>query len=258
MSSNQSDIGDLFGFDAPGASEDVMPASKVKKPAAPPSPAKQSNSGAQTQTTYSLGKILVPLMKGVVYQEADPARWDGLLSLQPRIHDYVAVMGLELILDESEGYAFLRTRVVEDERDELPRLMTKRALSFPVSLLLALLRKRLVEFDVAGGETRLILTRDEIVDVLRLFLPDTSNEAKLIDQVDTHIKKIIELGFLRKMKASSNSDNVERFEVKRIIRAFVDAQWLSDFNERLAEYSEHLKSDSPAKKTSTPIESTAL
>ena len=30
-----------------------------------------------------------------------------------------------------------------------------------------------------------------LVDMLRLFLPDTSNEARLIDQVDMHIKKIV-------------------------------------------------------------------
>jgi len=34
----------------------------------------------------------------------------------------------------------------------LPRLVQRRALSFPVSLLLALLRKKLAEFDAGGGE----------------------------------------------------------------------------------------------------------
>jgi len=187
---------------------------------------------------HQVGRVLVPLFKGVVYQETDPARWDSLLSLQPRIRDHVSVLGLELILDESEGWAFLRTRVTDEEELELPRLMTRRALSFPVSLLIALLRKRLVEFDVAGGETRLVLSRDEIVDILRLFMPDTSNEAKLIDQVDTHINKVIELGFLRRLKTDdSDRGKTAHYEVKRIIRAFVDAQWLSELDVKLAEYS---------------------
>ena len=193
---------------------------------------------------HVLGRALVPLMKGVVYKDADSRAWETLLNLQPRVQDHVAVLGLELMLHEAEGYAFLRTRDVEaDDDDALPRLMTRRALSFPVSLLIALLRKRLVEFDVAGGETRLVLTRNEIVDLLRLFLPDTSNEARLIDQVDTHIRKVLDLGFLRKMKAGSSADKEERFEVKRIIRAFVDAQWLSEFDERLVEYAAQLRGD---------------
>lgn len=203
-----------------------------------------SSSDAASLERHTLGRTLVPLMKGVVYKDADSQRWESLLTLQPRIQDHVAVLGLELILDEAEGYAFLRTRAVEEGDNEFPRLTVKRALSFPVSLLIALLRKRLVEFDVTGGDTRLVLTRTEIVDLLRLFLPDTSNEAKLIDQVDTHIKKVIDLGFLRKMKASSGgADKQERYEVKRIIRAFVDAQWLSEFDQRLAEYVAKLRGD---------------
>ncbi len=209
--------------------------------------ATDSSEQSLTSEQHNLGRVLVPLFKGVVYQAADPERWDSLITLQPRIRDHVSVLGLELMLDEAEGWAFLRTRPVDDDQQELPRLMTRRALSFPVSLLVALLRKRMVEFDVAGGATRLVLSRDEIVDMLRLFMPDTSNEAKLIDQVDTHINKVIELGFLRKMKSTEASGHgpVASFEVKRIIRAFVDAQWLSELDEKLAAYAAVLKGEEP-------------
>jgi hypothetical protein len=44
------------------------------------------------------------------------------------------------------------------------------------------------------------LSRDEIVELVRVFLPDSSNEAKLIDQIETHLNKIVELGFLRRLK----------------------------------------------------------
>ncbi len=200
-------------------------------------------SDVEKQERNKLGNVLVPLMKGVVYEEADAKRWESLLVLRPRVQDHVSVLGLELILDEAEGYAFLCSRQSDDDSDEIPRLMAKRALSFPVSLLIALLRKRLVEFDVAGGDTRLVLTRDDIVDMLRLFLPDNSNEAKLIDQIDTHIRKVIDLGFIRKMKPGSSADKRDRFEVKRIIKAFVDGQWLSSLNDRLEEYAAHIRGD---------------
>ena len=36
-----------------------------------------------------------------------------------------------------------------------------------------------------------------------MFLPEGSNEAKLIDQIETHINKIVELGFLRRLKPSA-------------------------------------------------------
>ncbi len=189
----------------------------------------------ETSQGVSLPRVLVGLMKGVVYREGDAPLWQDLLGLQARVRDYVAVLGLELMLDEAEGYAFLRTRPVPDGEPDLPRLVQRRALSFPVSLLLALLRKKLAEFDAGGceGGSRLILSRDEVVELIRVFLPSGSNEAKLIDQVETHLNKIIELGFVRRLKAPGGD---QAFEVRRLLKAFVDAQWLAEFDQRLAGY----------------------
>jgi len=120
--------------------------------------------------------------------------------------------------------------------------VARRPLSFAVSLLLALLRKKLAEFDTSGGDTRLILTRDEIVELIRVFLPESSNEAKLIDQIDAHLNKVVELGFLHKLKPGTGQTAV--FEVRRILKAFVDAQWLADFDARLAAYQTQLQTGS--------------
>lgn len=192
--------------------------------------------GESTQG-IALSRVLIGLMKGVVYRESDAALWQELLTLQARARDYVAVLGLELLLDEAEGHAFLRTRPTAEGEAELPRLVQRRPLSFPVSLLLALLRKKLAEFDAGSGEggisSRLILSRDEIVELIRVFLPTGSNEAKLIDQVESHLNKVIELGFVRRLKASSGEPT---YEVRRILKAYVDTQWLAEFDQRLAGY----------------------
>jgi len=187
---------------------------------------------AETAGSNELSILVISLLKGVLYQENDTSLWQALIQLQARVRDHIAVLGLELVFDEAEGYAFLRARPeVEEESAKLPRLVARRPLSFPVSLLLALLRKKLAEFDASGDATRLILSRDEIVELVRVFLPDSSNEAKLIDQIETHLNKIIELGFLRRLKANAavNGTNGANFEVRRILKAFVDAQWLADF-----------------------------
>lgn len=186
-----------------------------------------------------LSTLAITLLKGVVYREGDEHLWASLLNQQPRVRDYMAVIGLDLILDEAEGYAFLRSKVEmdESEAEKIPRLIARRPLSFPVSLLLVLLRKKLAEFDASGGDTRLVLSSDEIADLIRVFLPDSSNEARLIDQIDTHINKIIDLGFLRRLKAGGGPIG---YEVRRILKAVVDAQWLTDFDARLAAYQAHL------------------
>jgi hypothetical protein len=181
-----------------------------------------------------LSVLAVTLLKGVLYREADERLWSSLLNLQARVRDYMAVLQLDLLLDEAEGYAYLRSRPVneEDGQVKVPRLVARRPLSFPVSLLLALLRKKLAEFDASGG-TRLVLTRDDVVQMLALFLPAGSNESRIVDQIDAHIGKAVDLGFLRPLKASSGAGS---YEVRRILKAFVDAQWLAEFDSRLAAY----------------------
>lgn len=187
-----------------------------------------------------LSVLAVTLLKKVIYRDGNERLWSALLNLQTRVREYFAVLGLELVLDESEGYAFLKSRPESTETGasaSVPRLITRRQLSFPVSLLLALLRKRLAEFDAGGGDTRLVLTREEIVDLMRLFLPDSSNEVKLIDQMETHINKVVDLGFLRRLPGSSSPQS---YEVQRILKAFVDAQWLATLDGQLEQYRREL------------------
>jgi hypothetical protein len=186
-----------------------------------------------------LALAVTQLMKGVVHRDTHDRAWRSLLELQPQARDYVDVLGLQVVIDEAEGYAFLRQRPADPEKDDpLPRLIPRRALSFHVSLLLALLRKKLAEFDAQGGDTKLMLTREQMAEMVRLFLPVTSNEARLSDQIDAHINKAVDLGFLRPAK---NSEHV--YEVRRILKAFVDGQWLADFDARLAEYAALLEGE---------------
>jgi hypothetical protein len=181
-----------------------------------------------------LSPVFIALLKGVVYRDTAEALWPQLLALRLQVSDYVAVLGLTLVVDEAEGYAFLRSRNDLDQSD-MPRLVARRSLSFHVSLLLALLRKKLAEFDAVSAETRLMLSRDQIVEMLRVFLPDTTNETRLIANIDSYLAKIVDLGFLRRLRGTD-----DQFEVRRIIKAFVDGQWLGDFETRLRGYRDQL------------------
>ncbi|GAB4063335.1 DUF4194 domain-containing protein [Uliginosibacterium sediminicola] len=200
----------------------------------------QDFTAAEIAPAPDLSVLLIGLLKGVLYREQDERQWASLLNLQAQVRDYVAVLNLDLVLDEAEGYAFLKSRPEPDADDpapRLPRLIARRPLSFPVSLMLALLRKKLAEFDAGGGDTRLVLSRDDVVELVRLYLPDGPNEAKLIDQIETTINKVAELGFLHKLKPATGSQaGVASYEVRRILKAFVDAQWLADFDAKLEVY----------------------
>src|SRR5258706_8397747 len=86
----------------------------------------------------NLSVLLIALMKGITTREDDPMLWQSLMELQSRVREYVAVLGLELVLDEAEGYAYLRQRAASPGEVELPRLVARRQLGDSVSLLLAL------------------------------------------------------------------------------------------------------------------------
>jgi len=178
-----------------------------------------------------LSLVLVHLMKGPLYRDTHDKLWGLLLQVRHQVSDFVTVLGLSVVIDEAEGYAYLRSRPIDDDTPEFPRLVVRRALSFHVSVLLALLRKRLAEFDASSADARLILSRDQMVEMLRLFMPDSTNDARLVDTIDAHINKAVELGFLRRLRDEQNL-----FEVRRILKAYVDAQWLSQFDARLDEY----------------------
>lgn len=179
----------------------------------------------------NISKPLIALMKGVVFREKDLSLWQDLEEGQIAVREYVRVMGLELVLDESEGYAWLKTREPVEGQEPLPRLVGRRKLSYPVSLIIALLRKKLAENDAAGQDPRLILSVGEIADMVRIFFASGSNEAKFLDRIESHLNKIAELGFIRRLKGHR-----DKIEVIRIIKAFVDAQWLHEFDERLKQY----------------------
>lgn len=192
---------------------------------------------AENQVDNALPAILVHLLKGVIYEDRHSKLWHDCLQLQSAVRDYFRVLGLELYLDESEGYAFLKQQDVdEDNADQMsiPRLIPRRSLTFPVSLLLVLLRKRLAEEDATGGETRVILSKEQVIDMMLLFMPQQKNEARLNDQIGTAINRAVDYGFLRKL-----TQGADLFEIRRILKAFVDAQWLDEFQTHLDSYQQH-------------------
>jgi len=178
-----------------------------------------------------LSLVVVHLMKGPLYRDVHEKQWGLLLGLRNQVGDYVSVLGLHVVVDEAEGYAYLRSQVVDEGVTEFPRLVARRTLPFKVSVLLALLRKRLAEFDASSADVRLVLSRDQIIELLRLFMPDSTNEARLVDNIDTTIKRVCELGFLHPLRGEQ-----DQYEVRRILKAYIDGQWLSEFDARLDEY----------------------
>jgi len=181
----------------------------------------------------AVASAIILLMREVVYRDvpSHEAVWQALSRHRAAIADHFADIGVDVIVDETEGYAYLRTREPEEGEEPLPRLVRRRSLTYNVSLLLVLLRRRMVEFEASGEAGKLVLTRDQIIDLLRVFQASSTNEARIVEQADRTIAQVAELGFLRELRGQRGA-----WEVRRILKAYVDAQTLSDFSARLAAY----------------------
>jgi len=180
---------------------------------------------------HAVAAAVIELMNGVVYRETREDTWVAIDRHGSAVRDHFATIGVEVIRDDAEGYAYLRTREDDPDAEPLPRLVKRRSLTYNVSLLLVLLRKRLVEFETTAAEGKLVLSRDQIVDMLRVFLADSTDDARVVDRVDTTLKQAADLGFVRQLRGQP-----DQWEVRRILKAYVDAQTLADFAGKLREY----------------------
>ena len=178
----------------------------------------------------------IHLMQGVVYQESDG--WADLQRHRGALRDHFGVVGLDVVINEDEGFAYLRTKDTPDGEDPLPRVIRRHELSYGDSVLAVLLRKRMVEFEASGDQGKLVLTTEQIVEMLELFLPRSTDEARLVRSVETSINRLVALGYLRQLKGEKGM-----WEVRRILKAYVDAQTLGDFAGKLAEYEAEAAAD---------------
>lgn len=178
--------------------------------------------------------VIIHLLKGVLYEDNNEA-WNLLIRYEPEVKKHFEGIGINVYIDEAEGYAFLKQQESDPEENDgegiLPALIERRQLSYPITLLCVLLRKKLLEEDASGGDTKVVLSKEEIVNMIRVFLPEHSNEAKIIDNIDAYINRVISYGFLRKLKNEEG-----KFELKRIIKAKITAGDLNNIEHKLKDY----------------------
>lgn len=187
--------------------------------------------------------VLIALLKGIVYNHQEEI-WNTLILPENErdVRNYFADIHLDVIIDKSEGYAYLKQQTdssneTEDtEQESASKLIRKRQLTFHVSLLCILLRKYLIENDQNGESTKAILSREEIENQMKLYLKESSNEVINYKQIDNAIRKVENEGFLRRMKTEQ-----EQYEVNRIIKAFVNADQINELLERYKEYVKQTK-----------------
>jgi hypothetical protein len=179
--------------------------------------------------------VIIRLLQDVLYDE-EKTVWSDLLTYQIPVRDYLAKIGLELHLDEREGFAFLK-QIEDEEFIKLPRLVRRMPLSYEVTLLCVLLREILEEFDVKDIESRkCFVTAQELREKIEIFFKDSPNMVRLLDRFEKTIHSAVRLGFLKETEQENIDDEDVRYEVRRIIKAKITNEKLEEIKQKLVNY----------------------
>ena len=177
--------------------------------------------------------VKATLFREPIYRE-DGELWLTLRAQQEEIRHYFRQIGQELVLDEGEGYAFIRQLEIGGE-ERVPRLVQRHPLSYMATLLAVCLREEFLRFDAAPGDsTLLVKTREELRGFMADFLRDSTNQVRDVARLDRAIQQLVELGFLRQYGPADE----DRFEVMRIVKARIGATELEEVKQRLLRHAE--------------------
>ncbi|HXO77603.1 MAG TPA: DUF4194 domain-containing protein [Puia sp.] len=178
--------------------------------------------------------VFIKLLKGPV-EYLEKTAWEQLLQYQAELTKFLQQMGLILVLEKDDGYAYLeQTRL--DEEDNVVGWVRRIQLGYEESILLVLLRDMMAEFEVGEASTReLIKKRREIKEYAELFFKENPSRVKFIRDLDRLIDRVEELDFLEKVETHDLPDE-QKFRVKKIIKARVDNELLENFKQQLIEH----------------------
>ena len=181
-------------------------------------------------------EAIVKLLKGAT--DRNSKVWDKIINYQNEIEEYVAQIGLELIVKKDEGFAFLKQ--IEYSDGTTLGLITRRQIGFETSIILVVLRQSLEEFDRNPTQFQVaekFINDSEIKEELELFLEEGYNRLRFLKDLDKYIKNVVDLGYLKEVL---KKDNETTYQINRIIKEKITLDILQEFRTKLQEYVESI------------------
>lgn len=182
-------------------------------------------------------KAIIHLLKGDVSDK--DFIWKDLEEYQIEIQEYLNRIGLELIFNKRDGFAYLRQFEVDDDGNTVG-LIQRRQLSFEVSIICVLIREAYEDFEMNPTNImaeKCFITHHQLKEQAELFFTEGFNQVKFQRDLDKYISKTLELGFLRLQQDAEN--NAERvYEIKPIIKARISVNELLEFKDKMKQYVE--------------------
>lgn len=175
--------------------------------------------------------LIVKMLKGSI-EYLDKSAWEDLLQYKMELNSFLPQLGLNLVLNEEDGYAYLKQILSDDESAEVTWFQ-RRSFTYEESIMLVLLRELMAEFEVSESSSReLIKRRREIKEYSELFFKEDASRVKFLKEIDRLIDKAEENSFLQLMEDSEIKDE-QKFRIKKIIKEKVNGETLEQFEEKL-------------------------
>lgn len=179
--------------------------------------------------------VFIKLLKGPV-EYLEKSIWEKLVQYKTELVPFLQQLGLILVLEEQDGYAYIKHAVNEDESGGEVSWIQRRSHTYEESVMLVLLRDMMAEFEVGEATTReLIKKRREIKEYAELFFKENASRVKMLREIDRLIEKTEENGFLERSENHDIADE-QKFRIKKIIKAKVDGEVLEQFKQQLKDH----------------------
>ena len=141
-------------------------------------------------------KTAVKLLQGPVFEEPKEI-WEELIQYQIELLQYFEKIALELVVDNRDGYAYLKQIELDDTGSTIG-LVRRMPLTYELTLVCVFLRDLLQEFETSDVETaQLYITTRQFREHLEMFFKEKPNEIKFIRDLNKHLDSCVQMGFLK-------------------------------------------------------------
>jgi hypothetical protein len=184
---------------------------------------------ANTPKSFPSAGVKIRLLQDAVYAE-DGDLWTTLLRYRQHVENYFNEIGLELVVHEEDGFAFLK-QTEHEESAEIPTLFRRDKLPKGVAMIGVVLREQLLQFDEkVHDETRCVVRKGDIIQLSTPFFPETNDEIRADKRIEVALHRAEQMGLIRRLPSPEGE---ERYEVRRIIKARFPAETLKELREQL-------------------------
>ena len=195
--------------------------------------------------------VCIKLLQGPVIKKNEQDKiWNLLLRNRLYIDNYFSTIGITLLVEESDGYAFLRQKNenIDEDFEPLPRLIRKVRLSVEESFLCVILREALDYFESSDDFSEIFTMKEnEIMERLKNYSPEYTDELKFQNKLQQYLNKLEDLGYIENLSKKefddSQSERNDTYKINKIIRAIVSPEFLEDFRNKLEERNNLIKNE---------------